>query len=338
MTTPEDSNMKAILGKIGAITAQAADDDYIFRGESECYEKVTSNLYRHYGNNFEAMQRDLLKDARQYIDKTDKTDDFEILSKLQHYGSKTNLIDFTADLHIALFFACGHPNKNGRVILLSRKVMHKTARRPKNRVIPQKSIFVQPLKGFIEPELVKFVLIPKELKLPMLDYLEKFHDITTKTLFKDINGFMALQRIHGEAYTEFSKGITSLEQKDYDGAIDHFTKSIKLKSDVSPVYNNRGVAHGRKDDFKQAIIDFGKAIELDSNNATAYFNRAVNLLIQQEWDKAKSDLHNSKYRRFDITGEFSEEHSSIVDFEKKHDLQLPEDIKEMLTPQQDVSG
>ena len=32
--------------------------------------------------------------------------DFEILTELQHYGGKTNLIDFTTDYLIALFFAC----------------------------------------------------------------------------------------------------------------------------------------------------------------------------------------------------------------------------------------
>ena len=48
----------------------------------------------------------------------DETTDFEILTEIQHYGGKTNLIDFTTDYFIALFFACdGHHDKKGRIIL-----------------------------------------------------------------------------------------------------------------------------------------------------------------------------------------------------------------------------
>lgn len=119
MTTVGDSDMRAILEKIGEITAQAIDDDYIFRGEPECYGKVTSTLYRQYEEaiesgeiSVEVMQNGILLEAKQH---TDENSD-ELLSKLQHYGSKTNLIDFTTDFHIALFFACGHPDEDGRVI------------------------------------------------------------------------------------------------------------------------------------------------------------------------------------------------------------------------------
>ena len=45
----------------------------------------------------------------------------KFLTELQHYGGHTNLIDFTTDNHIALFFACdGSPDKDGRIILLER--------------------------------------------------------------------------------------------------------------------------------------------------------------------------------------------------------------------------
>jgi len=51
-----------------------------------------------------------------------RNDDFEILTKLQHYGGKTNLIAFTTDSFITLFFACDrYPKKNGRVILVKRE-------------------------------------------------------------------------------------------------------------------------------------------------------------------------------------------------------------------------
>ena len=51
-----------------------------------------------------------------------ETVDFEILTEIQHYGGKTNLIDFTTDYLIALFFACdGHHDKEGRIIMQKTK-------------------------------------------------------------------------------------------------------------------------------------------------------------------------------------------------------------------------
>ena len=70
--------------------------------------------------------------------------DIEILTELQHYGGKTNLIDFITDYFIAIFFACdGHPNEDGRVILLQRTNEIESIiirpQNPRHRVIAQKA-------------------------------------------------------------------------------------------------------------------------------------------------------------------------------------------------------
>ena len=58
----------------------------------------------------------MVEEAKGY---TDIIDEHEILSELQHFGGKTNLIDFTAEYLIALFFACdGAMEEDGRVIVL----------------------------------------------------------------------------------------------------------------------------------------------------------------------------------------------------------------------------
>ena len=81
---------------------------------------------------------------------------------------KTNLIDFTTDYLVALFFACdGHHDKDGRVILQKAdeiQDMIKYPRNPRHRVAGQKSVFVRHPKGFIEPHKNNIVIIPANLK------------------------------------------------------------------------------------------------------------------------------------------------------------------------------
>ena len=62
-----------------------------------------------------------MKQVKAFIPRGEHALDLSIFTQLQHYESQTNLIDFTTDFHIALFFACdGQPGENGRVILQKR--------------------------------------------------------------------------------------------------------------------------------------------------------------------------------------------------------------------------
>ena len=210
MNTPNDSesqkSLSEVFEKIQEIAAKLADGDFIYRGEPERYEKVSSSLWRECSEEFksedfdiEAIQKKMLEVSKDY---TYEKDEFEILTELQHFGGYTNLIDFTTDSHIALFFACESSLKPGRIILLERseevnkKYKIKKPRNPQNRIIAQKSIFVRPPKGFIEPEQFAEVNIPELLKGPMLDYLQKQHGISTQTVYNDLHGYIRNQDTH----------------------------------------------------------------------------------------------------------------------------------------------
>ena len=49
---PSDTqtNLTRALAKIAEIAEKSAEDNYIYRGEQECYEKVCSSLYREYSH------------------------------------------------------------------------------------------------------------------------------------------------------------------------------------------------------------------------------------------------------------------------------------------------
>ena len=377
-----ENDLSKVKEKINKIEKKSGDGGYIFRGERQCNDKVSSNLYRDFdvGDSqefdIEVVQKEMLngakkhtghlpltgdlpKDYKQSMTKmfsvreedTAETVDFEILTEIQHYGGKTNLIDFTIDYLVALFFACdGHHDKDGRVILQKAdeiQGMIKYPRNPRHRVAGQKSVFVRHPKGFIEPHKDNIVIIPASLKKLILQHLRKYHGIFTETIYNDVYGFIRNQDIHGDAYTQFYRGFTcqnradvattsELKQQEYEKAIQYYTESIKSKPDYTATYNNRGNAYSRIGKFQKAIEDFNKAIEIQPDFVHAYngrgtvydrkgdYNRAI-----EDYDKAieiQPDLAQAYCNRgltYDHIGDYNR---AIEDYDKAIEIQ-PDDAQ-----------
>ena len=220
-----NQNKPNLVGDILRKIEEKADTgEYLYRGEPEHYQehpyygKVSSNLYRVFleheafdieaGLDIEAVQASMLEETEEYFRKP--VSEMERLSEIQHYGGKTNLIDFTTDYLIALFFACSGSRstlKDGRVILQEKSVIAsdniEEPYEPINRVIAQKSVFIRPPNGFIDPDEDNVINIPTELKHPILTYLHRYHGISVKTIYNDLHGFIRNQDVHLEAYVEF---------------------------------------------------------------------------------------------------------------------------------------
>jgi len=312
------NKLNRVLEKIQEIVERSADGDYIYRGEPEQYEeepylgKVSSNLYREYRDveaehfDITVVQKEILDRAREYIGEA--VSDFEILTELQHRGGNTNLIDFTSDFLIALFFACdGSHGKPGRVIFVKKQSENYKIEKASNtisRANSQKSIFVQSDIGFIEPEQFKAICIPSGLKAHILDYLQKHHDISTKTIYNDLQGFIENRRIHRSAYTEFYRGLTRQERGDeaedlkekhdhYDSAVSCYTEALKQNSQMFNAYHNRGIAYSDKGEYDAALQDFSKVIELNPDDANAYRMRGIVYSEKAEYDAALQDFNKA---------------------------------------------
>ncbi len=325
------NDFSGVLEKIQEIVEKSADGDYIYRGEPEEHNehpyhgKVSSSLYRSLltdsimeegieeyrkiiESNVGDMEGGILESAKEYLYETvsETPRDFEILAQLQHYGCKTNLIDFTTDFLIALFFACDRSHhKDGRVILQKRESKDYQSEIPPEtikRVESQKSILLRSPKGVINPDVM--VIIPKELKLSALNYLEKHHDISTKKVYKDIHGFIKWLDGYLDSNLNFAKGVSyqnraGLENnmrekwKWYEKAYEHFTEVLKLKSDFTAVYIHRGAVFRDVDQFDLALKDFNTAIEIDPEFADAYNERGVCYAKIGDTEKALKDFNTA---------------------------------------------
>lgn len=383
-------NVRAIIHEI---EEKSLDGDYLYRGERKCYESVASGLYREYREiaedlpeeafEIEYIQEELLKEAKRHLGHLpgkfrhqvhahealalllqrsptlfiESNADLEILTELQHYGGKTNLIDFTTDYLIALFFACdGSPEEPGRVILLKQAEVPieeiVTPETPLNRILAQKSVFIQPAKGFIDPEETDYaetVCIPACRKEVILEYLRNSHGIESQSIYNDLHGFIIRQKIHQEASKAFCRGLAwqlrmdegTLSREDprkgYEKAIELYDDAIRLKPDYLEAYNNRSSARRRIGMYPEAIEDCDVALSLlNPHRDKTYFLRGMAQLHRHDWNAAEADLEAAKKEGGQIADWFkAENYGSIEDFERiigaPPDNPLPESIKKLLT-------
>ena len=227
---PQD-NLNAVLEIIRELAEKSDSSNYIYRGEPDIYDRVSSSLWRvckrrmqteHF--DIQAIEDPILELAKNY---TIEQEEIEIWAELQHYGGHTNLIDFTTDNHIALFFACDRFfDKPGRVIFLGEKLqgenrVKRKPQSPRNRIIAQNSIFIRPLTGFVEPD--DEIVIPAHLKQPILNYLDKHHGISDETTYNDLHGFISNQDMHQIACIEFFVG--SMQHQTGDPANEHTSET-----------------------------------------------------------------------------------------------------------------
>ena len=341
---------------------------YLFRGTTQSYSKngideINSSLYRwardedvvfHEKYSPFDMEEEIIKKAkRHYADSTSK---IEILTDLQHFHGKTNLIDFSRNLYIALFFACygdgEHQEKDGELILLDsakigeekQEIMYTELQlssdpfpiEPANtqssqkRVTSQSSVFVYPPSGYINNDLCKIITVPANLKQPILDHLREIHNIHTDTIYNDLIGFIANEKNYEIASVLFYQGFALYNKGEYKEAIEKYDEAIELNPNYAGFYNNRGLAKSELGQHQEAISDLNKAIELNPIFSEAYSNRGLakdNLGQHQEaivdYDKAivlepnYASAYNNRGLAKDNLGKYQ---AAIVDYNKSIEL------------------
>ncbi|GCB67553.1 hypothetical protein scyTo_0005148 [Scyliorhinus torazame] len=88
-------------------------------------------------------------------------------------------------------------------------------------------------------------------------------------------------------------GNECFQRKDYDKAIDCYTKAIQLAKDkkvLAVLYKNRAACHLKKEDYTPAASDASRAIDIDASDIKALYRRSQALEKLGKLDQAFKDV------------------------------------------------
>lgn len=302
---------------------------YVFRGTRKVFDEISSSIYRDarrgtFNEDFLPVdvEEDIVDRARRYF--SPNTSNAEILTDLRHFHGDTTLIDFSRNLLVALYFTCdGEPDEDGELIaypLENRPERHNIDyEEPRQivflhpvrtqfnraRVDYQSSIFVHVPEGVIPKSDCELFTVPKELKGKMRDHLRDFHNITEVTIYNDLIGFIQNQKNFKEAESLFYQGLAAAQRENYEEASAKYDEAIRLKPDLSEVYNNRGNAKAGLGHHEKALSDHDEAIRLKPDSAEAYYNRGGVKADLSRYEEALVDYGDALRLKSDFAEAYS---------------------------------
>jgi tetratricopeptide (TPR) repeat protein/photosystem II stability/assembly factor-like uncharacterized protein len=92
------------------------------------------------------------------------------------------------------------------------------------------------------------------------------------------------------AYNAFQSGEYCFFRGEYDEAITHYTRALRLEPDQGNSYNGRGLAYQAQGEHDKALADFDRAVELMPESAMVYNNRALSHYATGDYEHAIADL------------------------------------------------
>ena len=207
-------NAAAVIQQISIATR---GERCIFRGEPVIYRyPFSSALFRQLKEEnpteesipslIRGSQNKLIEKIRSYKEEGDS--DLERLVAYQHKGGKTNLLDFTGNVHIALFFACSnesHKEDDGWLIVKPKKAFRELTSESElsddeavlltppghlKRARDQRAVLLHIPEGFLPFETGETIVIKAAWKQEILEYLKNGHDISYETIYDDMLGII----------------------------------------------------------------------------------------------------------------------------------------------------
>ena len=296
---------------------QIGGDNMLYRGFADKSWEAEASLHRRIRGKNKSAPKEKFVQASEHLvgqakqrgytrDPAGELTGLQLMSRLQHYGAATCLIDFTRNPQVALWFACQPPNQkgdsaDGKVIAVDSgnpakyqtvqlkhldyswgdfmRAGHLWKWRPEdldNRIFAQHSEFI-----FGEPIVLadKDIVIPAALKADILGELAK-NDISEERLFPDFYGFMQINA-HDRPYyrkSAHSYAVLAVQEArlgNYQEALHWYGVAITKDPDNPDWFNNHGNANSELGNYEDAIADFNETLKIRPNYATTYSNRGI---------------------------------------------------------------
>ena len=194
-----------------------------------------------------------------------------------------------------MFFASTHNlDKDGRVIILNKNKVNDIIYEPEkinNRVVAQKSVFVIPKTGVVPDNHVDIVKIPAKLKISILNYLRKYHNISKGTIYNDTIGFVQQQDMFLDAWHYYLQGNyyfmgNEHASTDPDKSLEMYNKALEINPHFELAYTKRGIIFFQQECFEEAIQDFEMSIDIAPHLSYSYFGLSRIYYRQQNFKKA----------------------------------------------------
>ena len=304
----KELEVSSLCEYINAITAiNNIYSRMLYRGQPDESWDIVSSAYREIKKSTENPTQKMLEDYHLKLieevaklhdvdSKIDGHSDINKLAHLQHSGAKTNLIDYTLNPLVSLWFACtSHNDKNGAVYCIensfilngiapieNNKTVEDLFNQPNNikffqppnvnrRIISQQGVFLFSKGGIIEKHKHMVITIPKEQKEELLSQL-RLMGISRKSLFPDFYGFLEWfsygtepQEIYEDTFREAEKYYSEYK---YDDAIKLFEEVLKLGEDlfeessveIPRIYDYIAGSYNGKGNYQNALEWYRKAL------------------------------------------------------------------------------
>ena len=95
--------------------------------------------------------------------------------------------------------------------------------------------------------------------------------------------------IEDSALAFYNRGRANQENRNYDQAIQDYSRAIERDPKYSVAFNGRGSAYHAQKDYDRAIQDYDEAIRLNPNYALAFNNRGIAYRSKRENERAIQD-------------------------------------------------
>jgi tetratricopeptide (TPR) repeat protein len=133
---------------------------------------------------------------------------------------------------------------------------------------------------------------------------EAIFDLIKACELGDEDGCEELKKIYGitvrnpsvtasEAYACVKRGVELFRKRQYEKAIQEFTKAIDLEPRYFNAFYNRGCSYLAKGNHEKAIEDFSIAIAINPKYGDAFFNRGLAYGKKAQLEKANADFQKA---------------------------------------------